>query len=445
MKKQVLISLSVIAAVAAVAMGGTMALFSDTETSNGNIFTAGAIDLKVDHTYASYNGEECNECEVLEGAENLIVNGGFEDPSLPNNSWQVYPDGIPGWEASDAGIEVQHNAAGASHLSNQHVELDSHGSGSSSAMEQVIDTVPGQKYRLIFWHSPRPNNGPADDNAVELKLLVTSTSGNILNEVIGNPSLSNSGTVWTEYVRDFVALDSETTIGFSDAGSEADTLGGYLDDVSVVALDCPVDTYTNTPGGTCKLWAEKDLRQGDTFWNFTDVKPGDWGENTISLHVYDNDAFVCLMPSDIDNQENGLVDPELALADTAVTGELSQFLEFFMWNDENANNVYDNSEDIVVEAGTLLGDLETQNALELSSPAPVTLLGVNWCAGNQTGPSEALPNTPINCDGSAMGNIAQTDKVMADFVAYAVQQRNNEEFSCEDVNLEEEVIVDRQP
>jgi predicted ribosomally synthesized peptide with SipW-like signal peptide len=207
MKKQILISLSVIAAVAAVAVGGTMALFSDTETSNGNIFTAGAIDLKVDHTYASYNGEECNDCVVA--GENLVINGDFEDPSLPNNSWQVYPDGIPGWEASDAGIEVQHNAAGAAHGgTGQLVELDSHGTGSSSAMEQVIDTVPGQKYRLIFWHSPRPNNSPADDNAIRMSVMVTSNSGTILNEVIGDPSFSGSGTVWTEYTRDFVALDS---------------------------------------------------------------------------------------------------------------------------------------------------------------------------------------------------------------------------------------------
>ena len=45
--KRILISLSVIAAVAAIVIGGTVAYFSDTETSTGNTFTAGTLDLEV--------------------------------------------------------------------------------------------------------------------------------------------------------------------------------------------------------------------------------------------------------------------------------------------------------------------------------------------------------------------------------------------------------------
>ena len=48
MNKKILISLSVIAAVAALAIGGTVAYFSDTETSAGNTFTAGTLDLSID-------------------------------------------------------------------------------------------------------------------------------------------------------------------------------------------------------------------------------------------------------------------------------------------------------------------------------------------------------------------------------------------------------------
>ncbi len=39
--------MSVIAAVAAIAVGGTIAYFSDTETSTGNTFTAGKLDLEL--------------------------------------------------------------------------------------------------------------------------------------------------------------------------------------------------------------------------------------------------------------------------------------------------------------------------------------------------------------------------------------------------------------
>jgi predicted ribosomally synthesized peptide with SipW-like signal peptide len=45
MNKKLIISLSVIGAVAAIAVGGTIAYFSDTETSTGNTFTAGTLNL----------------------------------------------------------------------------------------------------------------------------------------------------------------------------------------------------------------------------------------------------------------------------------------------------------------------------------------------------------------------------------------------------------------
>ncbi len=47
MNKRILISLSVIGIVAAIVIGGTVAYFSDTETSTGNTFTAGILDLKI--------------------------------------------------------------------------------------------------------------------------------------------------------------------------------------------------------------------------------------------------------------------------------------------------------------------------------------------------------------------------------------------------------------
>jgi predicted ribosomally synthesized peptide with SipW-like signal peptide len=48
MNTKILLSLSVIAAVAAIAIGGTVAYFSDTETSQGNTFSAGTLNLTLD-------------------------------------------------------------------------------------------------------------------------------------------------------------------------------------------------------------------------------------------------------------------------------------------------------------------------------------------------------------------------------------------------------------
>lgn len=46
--KKIAISLGIIGVVAAIVIGATTAYFSDTETSTGNTFTAGILDLKVD-------------------------------------------------------------------------------------------------------------------------------------------------------------------------------------------------------------------------------------------------------------------------------------------------------------------------------------------------------------------------------------------------------------
>src|SRR3989344_3468869 len=57
--KRILLGLVFIAVSSAVIAGGmTGAFFSDTETSTGNIFTAGAIDLEVDNE-SYYNGNVC--------------------------------------------------------------------------------------------------------------------------------------------------------------------------------------------------------------------------------------------------------------------------------------------------------------------------------------------------------------------------------------------------
>lgn len=70
MNKRILVSLSVIGAVAAIAIGGTIAYFSDTETSTGNTFTAGELDLRfqVDGEaagFADVNGEPLFESTDL--------------------------------------------------------------------------------------------------------------------------------------------------------------------------------------------------------------------------------------------------------------------------------------------------------------------------------------------------------------------------------------------
>jgi len=69
-------------------------------------------------------------------------------------------------------------------------------------------------------------------------------------------------------------------------------------------------------------------------------------------------------------------------------------------------------------------------ALQLTGNGPTEYVGLAWCAGDQS-----LSGSNILCDGAGMGDIAQTDKLLASLTAYAEQIRNNPNFSCGNVNL----------
>src|SRR3989344_149586 len=178
--KKILLSLSMIAVVGVVVLGATGAFFSDTETSTGNTFTAGAIDLQVDN-HAWYNGLECTDYGNLEGYF----------------TWQ------------------------------------------------------------------------------------------------------------------------------GDAGG-----GPYLE--SLLGDQCE------------SSWELSDL-DGHLFFNFEDLKPGDWEEDTISLHVNNNDAWMCSTLAITSNDDKSSTEPELEEngetenGDSLWDGELAGALNFIFWADDGDN------------------------------------------------------------------------------------------------------------
>ena len=94
-----------------------------------------------------------------------------------------------------------------------------------------------------------------------------------------------------------------------------------------------------------------DLVNGDEIPVFVleDVKPGDCGEVTISLHICDNPSWLWMSGELTENAQNGYTDPELdALTELGLDtgspdgdGQLADAVEVTMWYDENCNNVLD--------------------------------------------------------------------------------------------------------
>jgi len=87
MNKKILVSLSVIAAVAAIAIGGTVAYFSDTETSKGNTFSTGVIDITVEPGMKWSEGWDIVDMKPCEtGYINFVIHNPGKNPV---NVWKT--------------------------------------------------------------------------------------------------------------------------------------------------------------------------------------------------------------------------------------------------------------------------------------------------------------------------------------------------------------------
>lgn len=213
------------------------------------------------------------------------------------------------------------------------------------------------------------------------------------------------------------------------------------------------------------------------FFNFDDLKPGDYGEDTISLHVTNNEAWLCADVKLTSNDDVDCTEPENDTdaengacndPDTDVTdGDLAQEIDFLWWADDG-DNVLETNE-TPLPAGKL-------GALGVGSTATVTLadsngsiwpgggpiltkdpddilyIGKAWCfggitpdplpqdgetndwspAGNNDGVNGAgqPEDGGYNCNGVGVGNKSQTDQATLDVAFRAVQARNNDGFQC---------------
>ena len=445
--KRSLISLLVIGVVGVAAVGLSQAFFSDSETSTGNTFTAGALDLKVDHKFTSYNGQECTENCTPTG-ENLLTNGDFETPvvSAPQ-LWDIFPSVAGGWTVdwtasvpptfnsvarpTPANLELHRKVNGwLPQSGDQHSELDSDWQGPTGSLNnepatvkiyQDIATTPGAKYEIKFYHSPRPATA-SSQNSMTVRWEGTDVA------TVTDDGTGDANTTWTPYTYQKVATGSTTRLEF-EAGGPADSLGVFLDNVSVRLMNCS----GTINGNTCTLWqTEKDLGSGDLFFNLTDIKPGDYGVDVVSLHVFDNNAWACSIVKGTDD-ENGLTQPEINVGDLDnPEGELSQYLNVFIWHDNNFNGVYEPAllETSVYGSGPFVTNLPlAQPPSSALVASTLNYYGFAWCVGTQTVNGDGS----ITCNGSGAGNDAQTDVFTADIKFYAEQERNNPDFLCSSV------------
>lgn len=200
-----------------------------------------------------------------------------------------------------------------------------------------------------------------------------------------------------------------------------------------------------------------------TFFSYDDVKPGDEGENTISLHVNNNPAWACIDVTLVENDDESSTEPELAVEGevaengaNVMDGELAQNMKFAAWLDQGNTPGWQNTPTTTSDAGEgdniwqgdekepllfsnqsgpasdVLGGKSYALADSTTGTGPMqplvtNYIGLAWCAGTQV-VSTAFDT--ITCDGAGMGNIAQTDSMKANIAFRVEQARNNENFRC---------------
>ncbi|OGC84348.1 hypothetical protein A3F55_01615 [Candidatus Adlerbacteria bacterium RIFCSPHIGHO2_12_FULL_53_18] len=242
--------------------------------------------------------------------------------------------------------------------------------------------------------------------------------------------------------------DTETSTGNTFAAGELDLT---IDNTSY-GFDWNDPLATNPTGvwglNAANSWQLADLTN-QLFFSFDDLKPGDYGEDTISLHVQNN-AWACMALDLTGTPENGVNEPEADFPDLTVgadEGELQNYLSFLFWNDDG-DNVLETGETVIPELSGLPGSAFTGNWLAIADQGDTPLqagtttwIGKGWCFGTMTpnpvvqdNASSSPPVAPdrigFTCNGAGDHNIAQTDGIVVDVHFYAEQSRNNPNFLC---------------
>lgn len=197
------------------------------------------------------------------------------------------------------------------------------------------------------------------------------------------------------------------------------------------AIDLKIDYQC---GENC-YYPLQDLDDGNSFFNYCDIKPGDNGEVTISWHINSNKAWARIRLDKIRDKEYGCTEPEREYPDTTCDtdgvglgmGELSQYLAFTAWMDEGdiagwqctgkggcaadpkeGDNIFNGRYDKYI--------FENKSAQDLVAGVPL--------------PGELDPNNTYYVGFQwdlpfSTPNIVQTDSIVASIVMEVVQSRNN--------------------
>ncbi|EHS53634.1 outer membrane adhesin like protein, partial [Rhizobium sp. PDO1-076] len=195
--------------------------------------TVVATDTDGDMATASVTVTVVDDVPTTTGSDaqgaDLIVNGGFEiNPGVTAGNFTTTTS-VTGWSsANSVPFELQNGNVGglAAHSGDIKVELDSDpntGNSNATIQQTVSGLEAGKTYELTFWYSERPDG----NNTSGVKVYF---DDNPVYQI--DPQSAEPG--WQKITISVTATGPSAVLAFEGTGT-SDTLGAYIDDVSLKA------------------------------------------------------------------------------------------------------------------------------------------------------------------------------------------------------------------
>lgn len=206
------------------------------------------------------------------------------------------------------------------------------------------------------------------------------------------------------------------------------------------SIDMTVDSFGAIYNGedvNNTSWSARNLTE-EKFFELEDLKPADIYNRSISVHVDSNPAWLCIGAKNTNDQENGINEAEDDAGDVSnPQGELSKNVDVLVWKEIIPDLVHQTNEPILINSFfDVFIDLPLRDSTTgtgPTSPIETELLAMSLCGGTHViAPGPGFGGA-VSCDGSTMGDQAQTDSLLADLVIYGEQHRNNPNFKCSEL------------
>ncbi len=229
--------------------------------------------------------------------------------------------------------------------------------------------------------------------------------------------------------------------------SDQETSSNNTFQAGAIDLKIGNESFYNGNPSDHTSWTLSDLTD-QVFFSFTDLKPGDLSEDTVTLEVETNEAWVCVSVELTKSAENDITEPESKddsnLNNGDWDGELDEELHFVFWADDgdnvletgetllgpfSASNLPQNTQDNVFNLA--LVDSQTNifgNTLEPFPGNTPKHLGKAWCFGNLV--IDPSADRGVACDPTGLTNRSQTDSLIGNITFLAIQARHNDNYLC---------------